>query len=91
MNTSCESTSTLELRELSLAASAAIGRCWQSTDWPTRKFVTGFCALLALACPLRELNLGLYETLTLGEQRNCAHAHKLESISGSCTGTHGVF
>ena len=47
MNTSCESTSTLELRELSLAASAAIGRCWQSTDWPTTKFVTGFCALLA--------------------------------------------
>lgn len=30
MTTSCESTSTLELRELSLAASAAIGRCWQS-------------------------------------------------------------
>lgn len=52
MNTSCESTSTLELRELSLATSAAIGRCWQSTDWPTTKFVTGFCALLAFACPL---------------------------------------
>ena len=65
MNTSCESTSTLELRELSLAASAAIGRCWQSTDWPTKMFVTGFCALLALACPLRELNLGLCETLAL--------------------------
>jgi len=30
MNTSCESTSTLELREFSLATSAAIGRCWQS-------------------------------------------------------------
>ena len=29
MNTSCESTSTLELREQSLAVSAAIGRCWQ--------------------------------------------------------------
>lgn len=52
MNTSCESTSTLELREFSLATSAAIGRCWQSTDWPTTKFVTGFCALLAFACPL---------------------------------------
>ena len=47
MNTSCESTNTLELREFSLATSAAIGRCWQSTDWPTTKFVTGFCALLA--------------------------------------------
>lgn len=29
MNTSCELASTLELREFSLAASAAIGRCWQ--------------------------------------------------------------
>ena len=29
MNTSCELASTLELRGFSLAASAAIGRCWQ--------------------------------------------------------------
>ena len=52
MNTSCESTSTLELREFSLATSAAIGRCWQSTDWPTTKFVTGFCVSLVFPCPL---------------------------------------
>ena len=91
MNTSCELVGTLELREFSLATSAAIGRCWQSTDWPTTMFATGFCALLVFACPLRELNFGLFETLTLVKQRNCAHTHKLESISRSRTGTHRMF
>ena len=81
MNTSCgRNISTLEMREETLAASAAIGRCWQPFCWPTKKLVTGFCALLTFACPLQELNLGLFETPALERQRSCAHVHKLESI-----------
>ena len=92
MNTSCRRyVSTLELREKTLAVSAAIGRCWQHFSWPTRKFVTGFCALLTFACPLQELNLGLFETPALERQRSCAHVHKLESIFRSCTDAYRMF
>lgn len=71
MNTSCESTSTLELREQSLAVSAAIGRCWQQ-KLANKKVRYWILRLARTRLSFAGLNLGLCETLALGMQRSGA-------------------
>ena len=92
MNTSHERhTSTLELPEFISRYVCCYRQMLAAIGCPTTMSVTGSCALLALAYPMRLQTSVSCETLALLLHWICAPAHKLESIFGSRAGAHGMF